>query len=354
MKFRESVVEAGEDGRVGVDAAVAEEGPPAAYLLGAAHVDVDYGGGFGVGGGLEEEFSLGACYEAVAPECDAVGGSGGVGFTAYAVDGYDGEAVGYGVAALHCDPCFALACLFVGGVGAFVAYGCGVDEYFGSGECHDAGCFGVPLVPAYEHAEASDRGVNRFEAEVAGGEVEFLVVGGIVGYVHLAVFAGYGAVGVEDYGGVVVEAGGASLEHGGDDDYAEFGGELAVGEDRVVVERKGEVAFIDIFRLAEVEGIVQLLIDDEPGAVGGEGADFVHDAASVAGDVGSVVLLYDTCAEYTGCFHIGSISLGNCIVTQWSEPCWRMSGRQSTVMIRRPGNAICIICEASRSLAAWP
>lgn len=315
------------------------------------HVYVDYGGGFGVGGGLEEEFALRAGYEAVAPECDAVGGAGGVGFVAYAVDGYDGEAVGYGVAALHCDPCLALACLFVVSVGAFVAYGCGVDEDFGSGECHDAGCFGIPLVPAYEHAEASDRGVDRFEAEVAGCEVEFLVVGGVVGYVHLAVFAGYGSVSIEHDGGVVVEAGGASLEYGCDDDHAEFGGELSVGEDCVVVDWEREVAFIDIFRLAEVEGIVQLLVDDEPCAVGGESADFVHYAAAVAGDVGGVVLLYDTCAEYTGCFHIGSISLGNCIVTQWSEPCWRMSGRQSTVTIRRPGNAICIICEASRSLA---
>lgn len=44
---------AGEDGGVGVDAAVAEEGPPAAHLLGAVQVDVDYTGDFGVGGGAE-------------------------------------------------------------------------------------------------------------------------------------------------------------------------------------------------------------------------------------------------------------------------------------------------------------
>lgn len=69
---------------------------------------------------------MGACYEAAAPEVYSVGLAGGVGFVSCAVDGYYGEAVGYGVSALYGCPGFALAFLFFGGVCAFVAYGCGV------------------------------------------------------------------------------------------------------------------------------------------------------------------------------------------------------------------------------------
>lgn len=74
-KLSGSVVEAAEDVGVGVDAAVAEEGPPAAHLLAAAHVDVDYCGGFFFGRCLKQEFALRSGYETVAPECYAVGGA---------------------------------------------------------------------------------------------------------------------------------------------------------------------------------------------------------------------------------------------------------------------------------------
>src|SRR5690606_41798513 len=54
----------------------------------------------------------------------------------------------------------------------------------------------VPLVPAHQHAEAADAGVDRFEAEVAGSEVELLVEARVVRDVHLAVLAGGGSVGI--------------------------------------------------------------------------------------------------------------------------------------------------------------
>ena len=65
------------------------------------------------------------------------------------------------------------------------------------------------------------------KAEVAGREIEFLVVQRVVGNVHLAVDAEQRAVGVNDGGGVVIEPGGALLEQRGDDDDAEFFGELS-------------------------------------------------------------------------------------------------------------------------------
>lgn len=175
----------------------------------------------------------------------------------YAVDSHYGEAIGYGMSALHGDPGFALPGLLLRSVGTFEADGCGVDEDFSAGESHDACGFWIPLVPAYEYAETAYRGIDRFEAEVARGEVELLVICGVVGYVHLAVFTGYGAVAVKDDGCVVVESGSAALEYGGDDDHFQLGGEKAVSADSLVIEGKSEVTFVDILGLAEVERIVQ-------------------------------------------------------------------------------------------------
>lgn len=80
------------------------------------------------------------------------------------------------------------------------------------------------MVPADLEAEAADAGVDGVESEVAGGEVEFFVVGGVVGDVHLAVFSGYCSVFFEYYCCVVVEAGGSFFEEGGDEYYSCFSG----------------------------------------------------------------------------------------------------------------------------------
>ena len=50
------------------------------------------------------------------------------------------------------------------------------------------------------------------ESQVAGGEIEFLIIGRIVGDVHLAVLAGNGAVGVEHDCSVVIKTGGTLFE----------------------------------------------------------------------------------------------------------------------------------------------
>ncbi len=59
-----SVAEAAGEGSVEVDAAVAQEGPPAADVLAAFHVNVDNGNFFAVVGRAEEKFALRTCHEA--------------------------------------------------------------------------------------------------------------------------------------------------------------------------------------------------------------------------------------------------------------------------------------------------
>ena len=56
---------------------------------------------------------------------------------ARAVDGYHGESVGHSMTALHSSPCLTLALLLVGGIAAFVAYGCRVNEQFGTLQGHE-------------------------------------------------------------------------------------------------------------------------------------------------------------------------------------------------------------------------
>ncbi len=131
------------------------------------------------------------------------------------------------MAAMAEDPGIALAGLLVLRVVRVPADGGGIQQQLGAGQRHQARGFRIPLVPAHQHAEAADGGVDRLEAEVARGEVELLVEARIVGDVHLAVLAGDAAVGFEDHRGVVVQAGRAALEQRADQHHAVLLGQLA-------------------------------------------------------------------------------------------------------------------------------
>ncbi len=78
-----------------------------------------------------------------------------------------------------------------------------------------------------QHADLAVPRLPRSKAEVAGREIELLVEERIVRDVHLAILAEQRAVGVDDRGGVVVEARRALLEERGDDDDAVLLRELA-------------------------------------------------------------------------------------------------------------------------------
>src|SRR5690349_3368449 len=68
----------------------------------------------------------------------------------------------------------------------------------------EARAFGIPLVPAHQRANRADLRVEGAKTQIAGGEVELLVIRGIVGDVHLAIDALHLPVGVDDRGRVVI------------------------------------------------------------------------------------------------------------------------------------------------------
>ena len=188
---------------------------------------------------------------------------------AYAVDGADEDSVGDGVGALGGLPGVVLGGAELVLFGGVPTDGGGEEEDFGSAEGGEAGAFGVPLVPADESADGACGGLGGFEAEVAGGEVELLVVERVVGDVHLAVDVGDAAVVFDGDGGVVVEAGGAALEEAGDEDDAGFAADAGEDVGGGAGDGLGEAEEGVVFALAEVLGAEELGEADELGALAG-------------------------------------------------------------------------------------
>src|SRR4029077_13265192 len=89
-----------------------------------------------------------------------------------------------------------------------------VENQIGAVETEGAPALGEVAVVADVHADLADGGVEDRIAAIAGTEVELLPEAVHVGDVLLAVLAEIGAVGVDDRGGVVVEALANLLVHG--------------------------------------------------------------------------------------------------------------------------------------------
>src|SRR5947207_242539 len=109
------------------------------------------------------------------------------------------------------------------------ADGGGVEEDFSALERRKSCAFGIPLIPANQHADLSVLGLPASEARVTRREVEFLVIKRIVRDVHLAVDALERSVRIDDRRRIVVEAARALLKERGDDDRVVLFGDLAEG-----------------------------------------------------------------------------------------------------------------------------
>lgn len=150
-----------------LDAAVAEEWPPAAHILAVLQVDIYHQALFFLIAGTVVELALRTGYETAAPELDALGLTARIRLETYSVYGDDWQSVGYGMATHHGSPRLALALLLLLGIIGSIADGGRIDEHFGSLQRHQTGCFGIPLVPANQHAELAYRGLDRVETDVA-------------------------------------------------------------------------------------------------------------------------------------------------------------------------------------------
>src|SRR5207245_6149150 len=122
------------------------------------------------------------------------------------------NAIGDSVGALDGAPCVVLHSSEFSFFVRVPADGSGIKEYVGALQSGQTRAFRIPLVPADESSHASILGIKGLEAEVAWSEVELLVIKRVVGDVHLAVETAGAAVGIQNDGGVVVEAACAPLK----------------------------------------------------------------------------------------------------------------------------------------------
>ena len=98
------------------------------------------------------------------------------------------------MSALYRLPCHTLTLLLLVCVIRIVTNGGGIDEQLCTLQCHQSCCFWIPLIPAYQYAQFTYRGLDGLESQVSRRKVELLVIAWVVGDVHLAVFPCYGTV----------------------------------------------------------------------------------------------------------------------------------------------------------------
>src|SRR5881394_1777262 len=132
------------------------------------------------------------------------------------------------------------------------ADGRGIKENLRPLQRRETRAFGIPLVPANQHADLRVAGLPRFETEVAGREIKLFVVQRVVGNVHLAVDAEQRTVRVDDRRRVVIDTGGPLFEQGGNDDDPVFLRDLLKGGSAWAWNPLGEPEIFMVRALAEI------------------------------------------------------------------------------------------------------
>ena len=109
------------------------------------------------------------------------------------------------------------------------------------------------MIPANADADVAALRRPVFETEIAGREVKFLVKRRVIRDVHLAIFPEKFSVGVDDRGGVVINAGRAFFEKRRDDDDARVSRAILPNESVVGPGISSASAkYCVIFRLAKI------------------------------------------------------------------------------------------------------
>src|SRR5882672_7462301 len=249
--------EAALDAAVRVDAPVAEERPVAAHFLHACEVHLGDDEGLLVGGRLRDDDAKRISQEGVTPELDA-GALPVELFEAHAIHRRDPAAVRDGVAPLDRAPGIDLRRAVLGLLARVPADRRGIAQQVRALQRGEPGGLRIPLVPAHERPDRSHAGVEGAEAQIARREIELLVIGRVVGDVHLAVDPLQRAVGLDDRRRVVVQPRRATLEQRRDHHDARRARDLAERLGTGAGDWLGQIEERVIFALADVQRAEQL------------------------------------------------------------------------------------------------
>src|SRR5438034_2346192 len=193
--WRRIIEEPAAEAFVRIYAPISQERPPPAHLLDAPEVDLPDQDRLPILRRLGDDRPKRIGEERRAPEVDPVSPSRSL--VAHPVHGRDVTAVGDRVASLDRSPGVELLGTVRGLLLGMPADRRGIEQDAGTLQRREACAFGIPLVPAHQRSNPSDPRVERAETQVARGEVELLVIRGIVGDVHLTVDPYHTAVGVD-------------------------------------------------------------------------------------------------------------------------------------------------------------
>ena len=184
-------------------------------------------------------------------------------FIAHAIHRGDVNAVGDGVRALDGAPGVelrrAVLLLFAG----MPADRRGIEQNVRAAQRRDARGFRIPLIPAHQHADASEGRVEIRKSEIARSEIKLFEIERIVGDVHLAIQPRDFAVGVENRGRVVIEARGAPLKQRRDDDDLQLARQLAQRLGGRAGNRLGQIEQLGVLLAAEILRAEQFLQADD-------------------------------------------------------------------------------------------
>src|SRR5580700_10160186 len=166
--------------------------------------------------GSGQDAAEGIAEERRAPELESLAGGGFAanvaGLEADAIYYRYVHAVGDGVGALNGAPGVVLRYAELGFLGGMPADRGGIKEHRRALQRRQACALRKPLVPANQRAQAADAGIESAKSEIPRSEIKLFVIERIVGDVSLAVEAAERAVGIENGGGVVIDAGCALLK----------------------------------------------------------------------------------------------------------------------------------------------
>ncbi len=260
---RESINQPLRDVAVGINAPVAQEWPVRAGLIHMREVNGRYENLFRIHARLRDDFSRRARDKALPPELDAIAAYAFEDFVASAVHGGHVAAVGDGVAALNELPRAMLFCSVRFFLRRMPADGGGVEKNLRALQRRQSRAFRIPLVPANQDADLAVTCLPGAKAEIAGREIEFLVIKWIVRDVHLPICAEQRAVCINDGGGVVIETGGAFLEERSHNDHFVFFCELLKCRRTRARNCFSEFEVLVVFALAEVMRGEQFLRADD-------------------------------------------------------------------------------------------
>ena len=198
------------------------------------------------------------------------------------------------MATLHRPPGVELPTLFVARIGMLPTDGGGIDKQIRTTKGHQSSGLRVPLIPANQYAKTTHGGRYGPEVEVAGREVELLVVRRIVRDVHFAVPPCYRSVFFDHDGRIVVNPRCTTLKERQHEHHTTRTSYLAKVRGRGSGDRFSHVEDGGVLRLTEIEAVVQLLKHHELGTFSGTRPDSVRKAGDVVGRVGRVMLLNES------------------------------------------------------------